>query len=459
MEPAVAGALYAAESLLEGAFAFGKGILYPTLPLKATFSRIKGARFPRAGHTISIVKGRAYIFGGETSVDTIASNDMSIVILPSSAVSEADYTVIPARPRESNGPVPQSRKHHSAVVVGDSIYILGGQLPPKSAEEEKGRIWVFDTVTKRWSYIDPASPPPPARSHHSASSSELPGPKEAPRPSRDILPQQPPEPGSDVPEPPQADSWGTMFIYGGKHVVEGKLLNDAWTFDFRTRTWHSLPDPPEPGRTDASLAAAGSRLYRFGGYDGNRCLGGSIDWLDVGNMLSGSRDTALGELEASSLGDWEEHAFEKEKGPSPRAGAGLVDVTTGQGRGYLLLVGGESVPSTESGTGVLFDDAWAFQLPPAATSAASAKDQTRTLIKKDTKEAVWAEVQYQYPNGDGDAVKDHPSGKIGAQGSGSRSKFAVAKGTEVDGATVVLWGGSDENRNILDDGWMITVDR
>ena len=44
------------------------------------------------------------------------------------------------------------------------------------------------------------------------------------------------------------------------------------------------------------------------------------------------------------------------------------------------------------------------------------------------------------------------------KGMGLRKGFAVAKGTEVDGASVI-WGGVNEKRQVLDDGWLITVDR
>ncbi|KAK3044418.1 hypothetical protein LTS18_001344, partial [Coniosporium uncinatum] len=218
MEPAVVGAFYTAETLLEGAVAFGKGILYPTLPLKATFSRISGARIPRSSHTVSIIKGRTYVFGGETSPGEHASNDMGMIVLPSSAVTDADYTFYPARPTQSNGPVPAARLNHTASVVGDSIYIFGGQLEG-GAQEEQGRIWVFETVIKSWSYFDPAPNTPylSARYSHSAAASELPGP-EGPTIDPDILPQQPPVPGDTVNEPPASGSWGTLFIYGGKSI-------------------------------------------------------------------------------------------------------------------------------------------------------------------------------------------------------------------------------------------------
>jgi len=81
MEPAIAGALYTAELLLEGAVTFARGIMHPTLPLRASFPHITSTPLPRTGHTLSVVKGRPYIFGGESSPGTLANNDMHTVIL------------------------------------------------------------------------------------------------------------------------------------------------------------------------------------------------------------------------------------------------------------------------------------------------------------------------------------------------------------------------------------------
>lgn len=61
----IAGALYGVETLVEGAVALAKGLYDPTLPLKANVKPINDLKLPRAYHTISIIKGRAYIFGGK----------------------------------------------------------------------------------------------------------------------------------------------------------------------------------------------------------------------------------------------------------------------------------------------------------------------------------------------------------------------------------------------------------
>lgn len=64
-----AGAFYAVETLLEGAVAAVKGIYDPTLPLKATLTPVNDVSIPRRSHSVSMVRGRAYIFGGVTTDD------------------------------------------------------------------------------------------------------------------------------------------------------------------------------------------------------------------------------------------------------------------------------------------------------------------------------------------------------------------------------------------------------
>ena len=53
---------------VEGAAIAGYGLAQSTQPLNATFTRITSEAFlPRSSHTISVVAGKAYIYGGEES--------------------------------------------------------------------------------------------------------------------------------------------------------------------------------------------------------------------------------------------------------------------------------------------------------------------------------------------------------------------------------------------------------
>ena len=444
MEPAVAGALYTAETLIEGAVAAVKGITHPTLPLKASLIHITSVPVPRSHHTISVTKGRAYIFGGETEPGKLADNAMHIVILPSSGVLEADYTSRPARPATAEGPVPAPRKGHTAVVVGDLIYVFGGE----GVEAEKGRVWMYNTTANTWSFLDPASDTlyPSHRSGHAAASSSLPGPRDIVH--KEKAPQQPADPAKVVPEPADNDSWGTIFIVGGRDTEKKVLLNDALAFDIRTRTWSNIPTPSGQPREGASLVIVGNRLYRFGGKGVETFASGAIEFVDVSPVWKHAEG---GTTPLTSGWVWEDISPKEGDAPKARSGAGLATVTTGQGRHYLLAVGGEAEGSN------FYDDIWAFQLPPEGSSGAAIKDQTRASLKRDTHEGQWAEVQSNFVDSRGEEIEEIPGEP--KRGLGIRGHFAMAKGTEVDGATAVAWGGVDANGAALGDGWLISVDR
>ena len=125
----------------------------------------------------------------------------------------------------------------------------------------------------------------------------------------------------------------------------------------------------------------------------------------------------------------------------------MIQVTTGQGRNYLLLIGGQSQ------SGETLEDIWSLQLKPEGMTAASFKDAARVAIKKETNEASWDEVKYLDENGV--LIQEGQPGRS----IGPRKGLAAAKGTEVDGASVIVWGGVGWDGKVRGDGLMITVDR
>lgn len=449
MEPAAAGIFYAAENVLHGAAALVKGITHPTLPVKANLTRITSVPLPRSQHTVSVVKGRAYIFGGETTTGQLADNDMHIIILPSSGVLDADYTSKPAQAANGLDDVPGPRKGHTAVVIGDTIYMFGGE--GEGISNENGRVWAYHTVSSTWSYLDPApgTPAPSQRVGHTSASSDLPAAKTVTYQER--APQQPEDPSKNVPEPPVDDTWGTIFVVGGRDASSGQLATDALAFDLRTRTWSNIPSPPGQPREGASLSLAGSRLYHFGGKGVETFASGALEYLDVASVFTHAEG---GTTPLTSGWAWQEvsHLESKElSAPKARSNAGLVEVTTGQGRHYLIAIGGEGEDSKH------LDDIWTFQLPPEHATAAATKDAIRSSMRRGTHEATWAEVLYRYVDTRGEEEKEIPGEP--KRGLGDRGLFGIAKGTEVDGATCIVWGGVDAQDNVLSDGWLVTVDR
>ncbi|GAM91468.1 hypothetical protein ANO11243_095190 [Dothideomycetidae sp. 11243] len=435
-----AGIFYAAETLVEGAVAAAKGIYDPTLPLKVTLTPVKDVSLPRHSHTVSMVKGRAYIFGGITTgangAETIADNGVHVIILPISATEGSDYKVIPA---DNSSPAP--RFGHSAVVIEDQIFIYGGSSDLSGATllDEQGAVWVFDTKTSKWTKLMPHDnviPPLPVRLGHASVATPQPR-KPSRRTDEGLMPQLDADPAQPdiLPEPEEAASFGTLIIRGGHpgSSKEADPLNDVWAFDIGARTWSSLPSPPQLSHsTSASLAIVGSKLYTL--------TAGQIYTMTLATQTFDDK-AGQGALGITALSPWAPVSRSESGGPGNRAGASLYPVTTGQGRNYLLLLGGGDGAS---------GDIWTLQLQPEGMTAASIKDAARMAIGKGTGEKEWAEVRYF--DEEGVMVQEGQDGR----GIGARSAFAACKNADEDGGTVFVHGGL-EGGQVRGDGMLVSV--
>ena len=430
MDPALA---YGIETAAEGTVGAAIAVAKPTMPLKAKWEHIPvGSPLPRSSHTLSVVKGRAYIFGGEVRPREPVDNTIHIYTLPSSSVAEADYRSIPA----NGDDVPPPRVGHTASVIGDRIYIFGGRGGKEMKPlDERGRVWVFDTMLNTWSHIDPVegSQYPDSRSYHASAANEHP------------LPTKPPATTESVGSA-EIHAYGTLFIHGG--CPESGRLADVWSFDIAARFWSRLPDAPGPSRGGPCLAFSRDRLYRFGGFDGEYELGGQIDYLELAKSTFDDKG-GKGELAlVLRSGKWETITFDQgTAGPGNRSMAGLIPITTGQGRHYLVLVFGEGNPSSigHDGAGKFWDDVWSYQLRPEGMTAASFKDATRQLVGAKTSEGTWARVEIPEAFM-ADGVGKRPS---------PRGWFASSQGEDMDNGSIILWGGLNSKNERESDGWIL----
>lgn len=457
-----AGVFEAVRTVVEGGVLAAKGIYDPTLPLKATLTPLTTVPVAKAYHTISVIKGRAYLFGGKKSENELADNDVHIVVLPTSAMESADYKAITAI-----GESPPKRFGHAAAAIDDRIYVFGGNAEDGKPLDEGGRVWVFDTLSSSWSHHDPPSnsQKPSPRSLPAAIASVHPRPVTK-RTDEGSLPQQPPDPAQIVPEPPAADTYGTLIIQGGQGN-DGSALNDLWAFDISTKTWSEMPEPPAPTSSSPSLALVVHRLYSYSA--------GSTHYLDLTQSSYDDRG-GVGELGLAPLGPWSSivnpsiaSPTQAESGvagtngsessklvsndPGARDSAPLIPVTTGQGRNYLLLIGGQALDSAGSQSSEIFQDIFALQLRPEGMTAASFKDAARQAIKRDTYEATWDEVRYH--DSEGNLVQEGQNGR----GVGVREGLAAGFADGVDGSSVLVWGGVGEDGRVKADGVMVSVDR
>lgn len=438
MEPGIAAAFYAAETAVEGTVAAAVSIARATMPLKAKFQRVPTSNhLLRSSHSLSIIKGRGYIFGGEIHPREPVDNAMHVYTLPSSTVTEADYKCVPARPQNTGDDIPSPRVGHTAVAISDRVYAFGGRGGPDMQPlEEHGRVWVFDTFTSTWTHLDPVdgSQYPKARSYHAAAGNVHPLPNKQDHTINAV--------GS-----PDMEAHGTMFIHGGCPV--SSRVSDVWAFDVAAKIWSQHPDAPGPPRGGPCLTFAHDRLYRFGGFDGEKELGGQIDFLDIAVNTFNDKG-GQGELSVFASSKWKTISFPEEmKSPGNRSVAGLHPITTGQGRNYLLLFLGERDASSKGhdGAGKFWEDVWSYQLRPDGMTGASFKDATRLLVGAKTAEDTWAQVEI--PESTMSAGQSDIPGGLGW--------FASAQSDDYEAASVVLHGGINGNNERQGDFWVLTV--
>jgi hypothetical protein len=398
------------------------------------------------------------------------------------------------------GEVPSARAGHATAAIGHRIFLFGGRSGAATSEplDEGGRVWVFDTRTNAWSYLDPEPPQslsspivspvglrtanaPSPRTYHSAVATDKP---------RDFNPQRPKRTGSwkewakgdsDVVGIPQRqiignvaassrdedlDGYGTLIIHGGV-LANKQLTNDVWAFDVHSRVWRQLPPAPGSPRSGASLCISKSTLYRFGGFNGQAVEGGQVDLLRLGvDFLDGAKGHM--EVELANAEEWfsitqgktvkfadDDPAIRPLAGhtdwPTGRSSAGLEVLTAGGGREYLMLVAGrqQASPATlgEATESQVFNDIWAFQAPPLGMSAASVTDAVLQAIGRSSGEGTWYKVAM--------APYDPDEEVVGYVDFPARGLAATAAYSEEN--AIVVWGGSAPGQNQLGDGWILRL--
>lgn len=413
------------------------------------------ASLARSNHSLTVVGDKAYIFGGNTGEGQLATTDIhAISLLPENEAEKAgepQYALLPALPVGSTGGeasgirndgsdgVPTQRSRHAACAFNICIAVFSGSDANGDAIDEKGRIWLFNTAKSSWEFI---------------------GPK---------LGEQ------DVPE---ARTEGKLFecdnnlVLHGGFSKSGEMLKDTWHFSYPDKTWTRLPDAPQ-ANTNASLA--NGTLWLLTITPESNGLNGYIHSLPISASASTTKPAS-----------WNSRSFPTNPltpSPEPRVAGGFLPITTGHGRFYLLHFFGaspspsnaapapkassestdepaESEPSATTGR-TQFPDIWTLQLPSTTPGRkaswaetlrpAALKDNIRSAFKTESGTNAWAEVDLQPPAldklTDGEAGKVHP---------GPRAWF----GCDVlkDGATVIIWGGTNAKGEREGDGWLVKLE-
>jgi hypothetical protein len=385
----------------------------------------------------------------------LATTDIHVISLLSDSDAEKQhepqYALLPALPvgatggeasgvrNENSDGVPAARTRHASSSFNVCVAVFGGADENGDVIDEKGRIWLFNTAKSTWEFIGPKM------GEHEVPEARVEG--------------------------KLFDCENNLVLHGG-FSKSGEPLKDTWHFSYTNKVWTRLLDAPQ-ANTNASLA--NGILWLLTITPENNGLNGYMHSLAIASAAS-----------PSGTASWTTQSFPTNPltpSPKPRVAGGLLPMTTGHGRQYLLHFFGVTPPTTRedlpptssedettlqvvdtqaavSAEPIQYPDLWTLQLPSTtpgrkaslieALRPAALKDSIRSAFKADTGTNAWAEVDVQPPAldklGDGESGKVHP---------GPRAYF----GCDVlkDGSTLMLWGGINAKGEREGDGWLVSL--
>ncbi|KAK7722680.1 hypothetical protein SLS57_004885 [Botryosphaeria dothidea] len=413
MAEIAAGAVVAEQvvsTTLQGGAVAGYAIAKNTLPLKATFTRIAVSELIRRhSHTISVVDGKAYVFGGITQDGSLAGNEFHQLTLPPKDKDESvDYKCIPALAVDDGSAIPAARAGHSASVFDKNILIYGGSDQNGSSVEEGSKLWSFNTETLKWTLMITQGPKD-CQFYH----------------------------GSSI-------HGSNLYLYGGFSRPAGtndlRALPSLSSVDVTTGVWQAHEDQTLSNvGTPACLVYAKDEVFTIGV---DTKFQSPVHFYNLQDAAGTARWDTI-PVPSNPL----------VPGPDTRRdGAGALPISTGHGRNYLLYLFGqkrnddqpsELPPKSKD----FFSDAWTFQLPSSGSSLAIVKDSVRDKLGIDSGEGSWAEAEVKLH-----AEEFSHEGKVHP---GPRSFFATSN---IDDKKVVLWGGINPKQEVEGDGWIIELE-
>lgn len=183
------------------------------------------------GHTactLSNVDSKlVYIFGGFGGIGRHARRNDCLVLDPFNGKFESINC--------EQAPCP--RLGHSSCMVDDLMFVIGGRADPVNILND---VWVLDSQTNKWKLLEVSTNTFSPRHRHASVS---------------------------------VDS--KIYVFGG--LVNGTVSSELHVLDTNSLEWYEVPSEGEEWpcpRHSHSLVANGSQLFMFGGYDGEKALGG-----------------------------------------------------------------------------------------------------------------------------------------------------------------------------------------
>ncbi|KAK4223682.1 hypothetical protein QBC38DRAFT_43847 [Podospora fimiseda] len=410
MAGVVAGAIAAEQIIATGLEAAAAVVIAaPTQPLKVSLTQLPkpegySVSLARSHHTLTVLKNKAYIFGGQHEPSKLCDAIVHTLSLPDdkihtnpSPTAKTPHTSFPALPvQDASGELfqPSPRAEQAACAFHKFIMIHGGRdAASNPIDNEENVIWLWNTDSLSWSKL---------------------------RGDTQLYKSMAPRYGHHI---FCDEKQGFILLVGGQADAES-INREAWIYDLNQRVWSALPDAP--GRPLAA-AYTSHTLYIMTEEHG-------MQYLDV-KATATEREKPL---------EWARLDDEPAPAPRPivREGGALVPIATGHGREYLIyLFGGQ--PGEK-----YYSDIWALQLPSTGYSGAAIKDKIRDkVLPKQVKsgEGSWAEVEILPMQ-----QTEITSGKVHP---GPRGQFGAGR---VDKG-VVVWGGVNAKGETEGDGWVVRV--
>ncbi|CAG9854868.1 unnamed protein product [Phyllotreta striolata] len=188
-------------------------------------------------------------------------------------------------PENIKSPAPSARSKHSATLVGEFVYILGGRngnLPTKD-------FWKYNLVTGKWHQVKPVGDKLPCLQEHTAIAYRdsiyvfggevgFSNGTETPLWVYDIKlnswKKKKAKKGVSTPKGRRGHTAlvynGSMLIYGGYQDLKGST-NELWAYHFETDSWHLIStagrgsDQTPPPRHKHSAILQGDAMWIYGG--------------------------------------------------------------------------------------------------------------------------------------------------------------------------------------------------
>ena len=362
-------------------------------------------------------KDQLIIFGGRSN--GVSQNGTWII----KTGNDSDEAV--AREVRTAGDIPQGKVFHTATVIDNKMYIIGGLPKNLSTLSDVSPVEVLDIPTMTWGTQKTTGSSPGPRCHHASCS-----------------------------------IGNTIYTYGGYSLTDKPTDTSIFAYDTQSCTWSCLVTKSLIPLWGHTLESHGSKLVIFGGVDGDR----ERNVMYFYETKTGESRTVLCELLSDRVGvvkathQWTPSESDKNRFMSLKEGDIISVMRDGSkpvpgwkrgfklpnDKGWFPATRVESIPSTKLLA--------LHEIPPSATLLSS-DIGTRLQIKETGQVLVVKEDYSGY-------TKVPPDAYTESEIAYQPTKFhpvpfprALHSSCSLPGG-IFIWSG-EHSKNILQDGWRL----